>query len=383
VDVQLIGASPRILKQAALEVRELIRPYPGVTAVSDDLPYGKREIVLSLTPKGAALGFTTEQIGRQVRNAVEGAIAKKFARGDEEITVRVKEHTARGGLQILRNLYLRSPAGREVPLVEIANLREKQSFSVIQHRDGKPTVSVTADVDPRVSSGPQILAALGKSRLPAIARKYDIEYRFKGRTENRAKSFADLTLGLWLALGLIYLILAWVLGRYTMPIVVMAIIPFGVVGAILGHIIMGFPLTILSLFGLLGLAGILVNDSIILVIQIDERLAQGEKLAKAAIGGAQDRLRAVLLTSLTTIGGLTPLLFEKSRQAQFLLPMAISLVFGLALATALVLILVPACLGIQDDIAKCRRKVAGSIVTVIARIFGTPEAERAAPDAKS
>jgi len=137
----------------------------------------------------------------------------------------------------------------------------------------------------------------------------------------------------------------------------MLIIPFGVVGAIFGHIFMGFPLTILSLFGVLGLAGILVNDSIILVIRINERLQEGEDLASAAIAGAQDRMRAVLLTSLTTIGGLTPLLFETSRQAQFLLPMAISLVFGLAAATALVLILVPACLGIHDDIVRLKSRI--------------------------
>lgn len=357
VDVQLIGATPAVLKQAALETRELIRPFPGVSGVSDDLPFGKQEIIIGLTSKGSALGFTTEIIGQQVRNALEGAIAKKFARADEEITVRVKEKNARGGMKILRELYLRSPAGLEVPLVEVASLRETAGFSIIQHRDGKPTVSVTADVDPRVSSGPQILEKLGETALPELAKKYGIQYRFKGRTEERQKSFADLTIGLWIALGLIYLILAWVLGNYTKPVIVMLIIPFGVVGAIFGHIIMGFPLTILSLFGLLGLSGILVNDSIILVIQINEHLEKGADLATAAIAGARDRLRAVLLTSLTTIGGLTPLLFEQSRQAQFLLPMAVTLVFGLAVATALVLILVPACLGIQNDLATLKNRI--------------------------
>lgn len=360
VDVQLIGKSPRILKQAALEVRELVQPFPGVSGVSDDLPFGKQEIIISLSARGAALGFTTELIGQQVRNAIEGEIARRFSRGDEEITVRVKADNPNGGMKNLRNLHLRSPSGREVPLTEVANLTEKQGFSVIQHRDGKPTVSVTADVDPKISSGPQVLEALAKSKLPDIARKYGITYKFKGRTEERQKSFSDLIIGLWIALGLIYLIIAWVLGSYAKPIVVMLIIPFGVVGAIFGHMIMGFPLTILSLFGLLGLAGILVNDSIILVIRIEERLKEGEDLASAAIAGAQDRMRAVLLTSLTTVGGLTPLLFETSRQAQFLLPMAVSLVFGLAAGTALVLILVPACLGIQDDISKWKARVTSS-----------------------
>ncbi|MFV2091790.1 MAG: efflux RND transporter permease subunit, partial [Hyphomicrobiales bacterium] len=153
-----------------------------------------------------------------------------------------------------------------------------------------------------------------------------------------------------IALVLIYIILAWVFASYSRPIVVMAIIPFGFVGALFGHYMMGFPLTILSVFGLLGLSGILVNNSIILVSQLEHRLGDGEELAQAAVGASRDRLRAVLLTSLTTIGGLTPLLFETSLQAQFLLPMAITMVFGLGITTALVLFLVPALLGIQNDL---------------------------------
>lgn len=358
VDVQLIGEDSTKLKRAAMELRDLIEPYPGVNAVSDDLPYGKQEIVIALTPKGAAYGFTTEMIGQQVRNALEGTISKRFARGDEEITVRVKESHLQGGMRVLRELHLRSSDGREVPLVEIARLTEKAGFSVIQHRDGKPTVSVTADVDLRQNSGPEILADLAKTKLPELARKHGITYKFRGRTEERRESFSDLRLGLFMALGMIYLILAWVLGHYTRPIVVMLIIPFGVVGAIWGHVLMGFPLTIMSLFGLLGLAGILVNDSVILVIQVDDYLTDTKMtIGDAAVQGAQDRFRAVLLTSLTTIGGLIPLLFEQSRQAQFLLPMAITLVFGLAVATALVLILVPAALGIQEDISRARKRL--------------------------
>jgi multidrug efflux pump subunit AcrB len=188
--------------------------------------------------------------------------------------------------------------------------------------------------------------------MPAIASKYALGYTYKGRDEERRESFSDLQQGALLAFCLIYITLAWVFASYWKPLTVMMIIPFGLVGAIVGHYVMGYALTIISVIGLLGLSGILVNDSIVLVSRINERLAEGETLEEAAIGGARDRFRAVLLTSLTTVGGLTPLLFETSRQAQFLIPMAITLVFGLAAATILVLLLVPSLIGIGGDVGR-------------------------------
>ncbi len=352
IDLQLSNAETATLKKAALEVRELLGRFSGVSAITDDLSYGKQEIILEVTPRGAALGFTTETIGRQVRNAFEGAIAKRFARDDEEITIRVLEDNIGSGMQSLRELYIRSPQGREVPLIEVASLREETGFSLIQRRDGKTSVSVTAEINADVTSNLAVEAALKNSGLPQIAGKYGIEFAFKGRSEERTETLTDLMVGVGLSLMLIYIILAWMFGSYVKPVIVMLIIPFGFVGAVTGHMVMGLDITILSLFGLLGLSGILVNDSIILVSQIDKRLENGETMDDATTGGSRDRLRAVLLTSLTTIGGLTPLMFEKSLQAQFLLPMAITLVFGLAVATILVLILVPAALGILDDLRR-------------------------------
>lgn len=352
IDLQLSGASPEVLKNAALELRTLLSRFAGVSGVADDLPYGKQEIILEITARGAALGFTTQSVGQQVRNAFEGSIAKRFARGDEEITIRVLEDNIGVGLQSLRDLYIRSSDGAEVPLVEVASLREKAGFSLIQRREGKTSVAVTADINADVTTNIEVEAALEAGGLKKIAEKYGVEYVFKGRSEERNETVGDLLVGVALALVLMYIILAWMFGGYVKPAIVMLIIPFGLVGAIFGHLVMGFSMTILSFFGLLGLSGILVNDSIILVSQVDKRLDDGESMEEAASGGARDRLRAVLLTSLTTIGGLTPLLFEKSLQAQFLLPMAITLVFGLAVATVLVLILVPAVLGIQNDISR-------------------------------
>ncbi len=352
IDVRLEGGTPQTLKAAALELREVLTGYPGVSAIADNLPYGKDEIILSVTPRGAALGFTAQSVGNAVRSALSGAIAKRFARGDEEITIRVLNPRNRGGLETLNSLHVRSAAGREVPLTEIVQLREARGYAEIRRRDGKGSVAVTADVNTELTSSAEVLAALEAGPLREIANKYGLDFDLAGRAKERAESFADMRFGAIIALVLIYIILAWVFGSYVRPIVVMAIIPFGFVGAMAGHYLLGFPLTILSIFGLLGLAGILVNNSIILVSQLEQRLGEGDDLEAAAVGAACDRLRAVLLTSLTTIGGLTPLLFEKSLQAQFLLPMAITIVFGLGITTALVLLLVPALVGVQADLTR-------------------------------
>ncbi len=357
IDVRLQDAPVADLKAAALDLRNELSGFPGVTAVNDDLPYGRQELILEVTPRGSALGFTSENVGVQVRNAFEGAVATRFARGDEEITVRVKRLQEVAGPYALQQLYLRSPEGDRVPLSEVVEIREKSGFSVIQRVDGRRTVAVTGTIDGDVTSVTDVVAKLDESVLPALAKKYKLRYEFKGRAEEQSKSFADLRLGAMLSLIIIYIILAWVFGSYAKPFAVMAIIPFGVVGAILGHMAMGYPLTIISMIGLLGLSGILVNDSIILVTQVVRRLKDGNTLEEASVGASQDRLRAVLLTSLTTIGGLTPLLFETSRQAQFLIPMAVTMVFGLAAATVLVLILVPSLIGIGGDIGRMTRAV--------------------------
>jgi multidrug efflux pump subunit AcrB len=326
--------------------------FPGVSGIDDDLPYGKQEYVFELTPRGRALGFTGMSIGQQVRNAFEGNIATRFARDDEEIIVRVKRQQDLAGRADLDRLYLTTASGDRVPLTEVVSITERRSFSIIRRKDGVRTVAVTGDVDSEVTKSQEVLDRLSREVLPPIMEKYGITYVFKGRADETQKSFKDLKQGALLALALIYIVLGWVFASYWKPLAVMAIIPFGFVGAVLGHYVMGYNLTIISMIGLLGLSGILVNDSIVLVSRIRERILSGESLEEAAIGGARDRLRAVLLTSLTTIGGLLPLIFETSRQAQFLIPMALTLVFGLATATILVLILVPSLIGIGGDVAR-------------------------------
>lgn len=359
IDIRLLNAPMTVMKDAADEVKLALTGFPGLSAIDDDLSLGKQELVMELTPKGTALGFTTQSIGQQVRNAFEGAIATRFPREDEEITVRVRRMQEIGGLEALNKIYVKSPAGNSVPLTEVVSLRETQGFATIQRIDGKRTLSVTADVDTEVTEVKKVTEKLAETIMPEIAEKYGIDYEFSGRDEERRNAFADLKIGITVALIMIYIILAWVFESYAKPLAVMSIIPFGFVGAIFGHLVMGFPITIISMLGLLGLSGILVNDSIILVSQVKERLKLGDNLHDAAIGASQDRLRAVILTSLTTIGGLLPLLFETSRQAQFLIPMAITMVFGLAAATILVLVLVPALVGVGGDISRSFKFIYG------------------------
>ncbi|MEM6381567.1 MAG: efflux RND transporter permease subunit [Pseudomonadota bacterium] len=359
LDIRLQATSAATLKDAAQDLQTVLSSFPGVSGVDDDLPYGKPELVIALTERGEALGFTLESIGAQVRDAVGGRVARDLPAVDEEITILVRQDLGEGGSGALRRLEVRTPSGVYVPLMEVVTLTDRQGFAVIQRRDGRTTISVTADVDPEVTNNGEIETALREGELQRIAAQYGVSFQFSGRAEERAEAFADLRLGGVVALGLMYIILAWIFASYWRPIAVMMIIPFGAVGAIFGHWVMGFQLTILSLIGLLGLAGILVNNSIILVSRFDDRLKEGLSVTDAAVQATQDRFRAILLTSLTTVGGLSPLLFETSLQAQFLLPMAITITFGLATATLFVMVLVPSLLKIGDDVGQSIRAVFG------------------------
>ncbi len=349
VDVRLTGGSVEVLKAAALDVRDTLSRYAGVSDISDNLPWGKHETVLEVTPRGRVMGFTTESVARQVRDAFDGAIAHRFARGDEEVAVRVRFEAGATGMEGLHEFRLRSENGGEVPLPHVVSLGEKRGFAVIRRVDGAREVAVTAEVDAAVTNPTELTMALAMNEMPAIAARHGVDFRFAGKAEEQQEALSGMGLGTMIGFSAIYMILAWVFASYTRPLVVMAIIPFGLIGSVVGHLLMGFDLTILSIIGLVGLSGIVVNDSIILVSTIDERLASGESVYEAITQGACDRLRAVILTSLATIGGLLPLLAETDQQAQFLKPMALTFVFGLMVTTLLVLFVIPALIAIQHD----------------------------------
>ncbi|NBC32895.1 MAG: AcrB/AcrD/AcrF family protein [Alphaproteobacteria bacterium] len=352
IDIRLSGGDSGTLKRAALAVRALLSRYEGVSDIEDDLPYGRPELVVALTPRGRALGLTTESVARDVRDAFEGAIADRFIRNGREVTVRVMLAEAERTRAGMIALPLVTPGGAVVALGDVATLRTQRGFAEIRREDGRRTVSVTAEVDEAAVNVGAIADALSAGPLAEIAADHGVAAHFAGTVRDREESFADMRRGAVLGGAAIYVVLAWVFASYWRPLVVIAIVPFGVIGAVLGHWLLEYDLTILSLVALLGLSGILVNDSIILVSAIEARRDAGAAIAEAIVEGTCERLRAVLLTTLTTIGGLTPLLFETSLQAQFLIPMAITLIFGLLVTSLLVLLVVPALLAVQADMAR-------------------------------
>jgi multidrug efflux pump subunit AcrB len=234
------------------------------------------------------------------------------------------------------------------------NLDHKQGFQALRHADGELAVEVTASLNTRISTTDEILASLEESVLPSLAKKYNLHYSFEGRSADQRETLDDMRTGLLIGLGLMYVVLAWVFASWSLPLIVMAIIPFALIGALIGHWLMGLQLTILSLFGLFGLSGIVVNNAIILVSFYNQQRQKGLGITDALNEAAVQRVRAVLLTSLTTIGGLLPLLFETSLQAQFLIPMATSIAFGLGLSTLLVLAVIPALLSYLEQFREWR-----------------------------
>lgn len=350
LEIKLNGDDVYALKNAALEIEDVLSAIPGIQAVNDDLPWGKRDVSIQLNQRGKILGFTIDRVSSQIQQLLEGQIVHRFARNSEEVVVRIQRADYVPGMQALRDMHIATEDGHYVPLRDIAEMEEKSAFSMIMRRDGKANIQVGADLNDKVLTLVEAKRKLEQAGLEAIVQRYGVTLDMGGGLEEQREGFSDLQYGSLVAFVLIYIVLAWVFASYSRPVIVMAIIPFGLVGVILGHLIMDMDLTMLSLVGLLGLSGIIVNDSIILVSRADERLAAGESILEAASGAACDRLRAVLLTSLTTIGGLMPLMFEKSIQAQFLLPMAVTIVFGLTVTTLLVLLLVPVIYNIRADL---------------------------------
>ena len=300
------------------------------------------QLIFNLTPEAATLGLTSEYIGSQLRYAFDGVTVQSFYLGSDEIDVRLMlKDQDRNRISTLYALPIILPSGNTVPLLELVEFSSRRGIDKFSSRDGQLMVTVKADVDVGATNANVIIAALKKDTIPNLEREYGVKINFGGAKERERGTLGDMMTGLVLALILIYIVLAWVFASYAWPIAVMFTIPFGLTGAVLGHLVMDRDLTILSLFGLFGLSGIVINNSIVLLSFYKGFREQGIAPKEAIIEAACQRLRAVLLTSMTTIAGLTPILFENSLQAQFLIPMAISIVFGLALGTLLILFVVP------------------------------------------
>jgi multidrug efflux pump subunit AcrB len=348
--IRLVGEDAGALKAAALDLAESVRVVPGVSDTVDDMPFGREQLIYRMTPAGHALGLTTELLGRQLRAAFDGHLAQLVQVGQDELEVRVLlPRRERTRLDVLEQLVIRVPSGQFVPLATVARWETRRGFEALRHATGRLAVEVSADVDRAFNTPDNVRNSLEQDLLPRLAERYGVEFSFEGRAADQRETLADMRLGLVLGLGLIYLILAAVFSSWGWPLVVMTSIPLGLIGAITGHWLLGIDLTILSLFGLFGLSGIVVNNAIILVSMYHELRETGMAVDTALVEAACSRLRAMLLTSVTTVVGLGPLIFETSLQAQFLIPMAVSLAFGVGFATVLVLIFTPALLSLHED----------------------------------
>ncbi|MFD0981726.1 efflux RND transporter permease subunit [Tropicimonas aquimaris] len=352
LDVQFFGASADTLKAAAERLKREVSRFGEVSAVEDDLAYDKEELILDLTPQGAALGFTIDELGRVLRNRLNGIEAATYPMGVRSAEIRVELPESELTADFMSRTQLRTPSGAYVPLADIVEVSRRDGFSTIRRENGIRVVSVTGDIaedDP--ARAQQIVETLRTDILPRIEEEMGVSYRLSGLAEQEQDFLNDAMVGFGFCLMGIYITLAWVFSSWTRPLLIMAVIPFGLIGTIYGHASWGMPLSMFTVVGLIGMSGIIINDSIVLVTTVDE-YSRDRGLFPAIVDATSDRLRPVLLTTMTTVIGLAPLLYEPSRQAQFLKPTVITMVYGLGFGVVLVLLIVPSLLAIQQDVIR-------------------------------
>lgn len=346
------GADQETLDRAGREVMDLMASYQGVVDIATDSEAGQRELRFTLREGARELGFTRASLGRQIQGMVFGLEAFTFAGIREDVDVRVMmPERVRRSLAAIEGQFVMTPDGRAVPLGEVAEITESESYATIRRLDGERSVTVSADVN-RAIANPDEIASDLQARFGEIEAKYaDVEIVARGRQKDMADSFRTLPVGFLVASGLIYVTLAWLFKSYTQPLVVMSAIPFATIGMIWGHLLLGYSMTFLSLIGFVALSGIVVNDSLIFMEFFNEqRREHGRSVYESALEAGRSRVRAILLTTITTVLGLLPLMLEQSFQARFLIPMAITIAFGLISATGIILIVLPCLLMILDDI---------------------------------
>jgi multidrug efflux pump subunit AcrB len=353
IDIQISGSSIKALKQVAEEVKDKLATYPTVFDIADSLSDGKEELQIELTEQGKALGLTRTGISRQVRNAFFGVQVQRIQRGRDDVRVMVRLPLGeRSSLATLNDILISTPKGTSVPLSHVATLTPGQSPSSIYRIDRYRVVNVRADIE-KANTNMTVLQRDLKAQLDQLMLQHPgMEYSLEGEAKEQRESFASLAWGVVFVLFIIYLLLAIPFKSYLQPLIVMSVIPFGMIGAVMGHWIMGMELTIMSLLGMLALIGVVVNDSLVLVDYINKRREEGTRLMDAVLTAGSARFRPVMLTSITTFFGLMPLLFEQQTQAQFLIPMAVSLGFGIIFATLITLILVPVNYLLVDSVVR-------------------------------
>ncbi len=346
VDVQLSHRNTEVLDAASLDLAERLRSFTGVKDIDSGVAMGKPQFNLELTPEARSMGLTASDLARQTRSFFYGAEALRQQRGRNEVKVLVRlPEVERDTLHTVETVMLRTPSGGEIPFAEAAVASEGRAYTSIKRTDGRRVNSVVADIDPELANGNEVAAALSTEVLPDLVRQFPgLSWSLEGEQNDQAESLGNLGTGFMAALFVIYALLAIPFRSWVQPLVVMAAIPFGIIGAVIGHLVMGYGFSIISIFGIVALAGVVVNDSLVLVVTTN-KLRQTDpdrSLVEIVCLAGRRRFRPILLTSVTTFFGLMPMVLETSVQAKFLIPMAISIAFGIMFATFIILLLVPA-----------------------------------------
>ena len=362
---RLSGDNYEQLMAAATELQSYLRNYEGVFDITNSALSGGDEIRLSIKPGAEALGITMSSLGRQVRQAFYGEEAQRIQRGREELKVMVRYPIEeRRSVADLENMMIRTPTGDEVPFDSVAEVSFGQAYSRITRLNRIRTVTVSADIDPQVVEPGQVIREVTTEYIPELLTSFPgVEYGLEGSSQEEAELAINMQIAAIAALFLIYALIAIPLHSYSQPLVIMSVIPFGAIGAVIGHLLMGMSMSMFSLFGLIALAGVVVNDSLIMIDFINKAREEGKPIRQAVIESGTQRFRAIFLTSVTTAAGLAPILFETSMMAAFVVPAAVSLAFGIVFATVITLFLIPSLYMLQDDgfawIARLRGREAG------------------------
>jgi len=353
LSIELSHKSMDVLKSACAELAQALSQYPNVTDIDDGFQPGKHQIDFQIKPKGIKAGLSPYDIAKNIRYAYYGAQAIRQQRGRNELKVMVRlPLNERSSEYYLEEMMIQCPDGSEMPLRDAIEFKRGHAYTSIDRRNGRRVVTVNADVRPR-SKTSIVLNSLVKDELPELIQKYsNLTYRFEGRQADQRESMQSLFIGLMFALLTIYAMLAIPFNSYIQPFIVIIAVPFGIIGAILGHLLMGYSLCVLSMFGVVALSGVVINDSLVFIDMANRKYHEGLSRYHAIYAAGLERFRPIILTTLTTFGGLAPMIFETSRQARFLIPMAISLGFGIVFATCITLVLIPSLYLIFDDIGK-------------------------------
>ncbi len=354
IDIQLTHRSRATLEAAAVELASVLSQYQGVADIDDGVSRGKPQMSFRIRPEAQSLGLNATDLAQQVRGAFYGVEALRQQRGRDEVKVMVRlPEDARRTYHTVEKMILLTEQAGEISLAEAAEIDSGYAYTQIKRRDGRRIVAVTADVDEQVANANTIIGEVMQQELPALQQKYPgLVFSLEGEQASQQESLAALKVGFLLALLLIYGLLAIPFKSYIQPIIVMLCIPFGIIGAIAGHIMLGYGLSIISAFGIVALAGVVVNDSLVLIVTANRiRDAERSTVMEAVIQGAMKRFRPIVLTSLTTFFGLAPMIFETAMQARFIIPMAISLGFGILFGTVIILTIVPSVYLILEDVA--------------------------------